>query len=261
MSCHQKLPRFFFHHLNYVGEKEGLTNYQFTKTPSEDDLFHEQQQFIRLCVNCLFLCPASDRTAMYSAFLSCVNHVLILENKNTSTAAVEHFFKSISSFPNYLFFPKSFEIKDVQDDILSIMLDLNAVVVTSSGESKNVKKYADLLVGNSFLKKSRGRIFVHLIDITDTVFHSELLPEVISAPVCSSQPPVDNLVNNENNIIALPFTESHCLSLVREVDSFVYTVEDAVLLKNMLPLLTALREITIVDRGGGRGRKKPLKIN
>ncbi|PFX15123.1 Protein NLRC5, partial [Stylophora pistillata] len=127
------------------------------------------------------------------------------------------------------------------------MLDLNAVVLTSSGESKDVQKYADLLVGKSFFKKSGGRNFVYLIYITDEDFHSELFPELISAPVCSSQPPVDNLVNNENNNIDVPFTENHCLSLVREIDIDVdvETVEDAALLKNVLPLLTAPREIRI----------------
>ncbi|XP_022809873.1 ran GTPase-activating protein 1-like [Stylophora pistillata] len=125
------------------------------------------------------------------------------------------------------------------------MLDLNAVVLTSSGESKDVEKYADLLLGNSFLKKSGGRNFVYLTDIANGHFHSELLPELISAQVCSSQPPVDNLVNNENNDIDVPLTENHCLSLVRNVGIRVYAVKEAARLKNVLPLVTAPREIRI----------------
>ncbi|XP_022807647.1 uncharacterized protein LOC111344666 [Stylophora pistillata] len=240
-----KAAGILFDHLHDVGEKEGLTSYQFTKAPSNYDLSLEQQRFIILCVDCLFLCPASDRTAVYSAFLSCVNHVVILTGKNTSTAAVEHFFKSVSSFPNYLFFLQRRLIQHLPDDVLSIMLDLNAVVLTSSGESKDVQKYADLLVGNSFLKKSGGRNFVDLIDITDEDFHSELLPELILALVCSSQPPLNNLVNNENNNIDVPLTENHCLSLVPKIKFDIETVEDAVLLKNVLPLVTAPRKIRI----------------
>ncbi|PFX11017.1 Protein NLRC5, partial [Stylophora pistillata] len=125
------------------------------------------------------------------------------------------------------------------------MLDLNAVVLTSSGESKDVQKYADALGEYSFLKESGGRIFVFLIDITDRVLHSELVPELISAPVCSSQPPVDNFINNEKNNIDVPLTKNHCLSLVRAINIRVITVEDAVLLKNVLPLVPAPRTIKI----------------
>ena len=96
------------------------------------------------------------------------------------------------------------------------------------------------------------RNFIYLHRITDAVFCSKLLPELISAPVCSSQPPVDNLGENEDNNVALSLTENrsdqtqqHCLSLVREVKLDPATVEDIVLLKNLLPLLTAPRDIVI----------------
>ena len=96
------------------------------------------------------------------------------------------------------------------------------------------------------------RNFIYLHRITDAVFCSKLLPELISAPVCSSQPPVDNLGENEDNNVALSLTENrsdqtqqHCLSLVREVELHYLAVEDFVLLKNLLPLLTAPRCIDI----------------
>ena len=132
------------------------------------------------------------------------------------------------------------------------MFDLNAVLLTCSGEIKDVKKYADLGEADFFLKKSEMRNFIYLRRITKTVLHSKLLPELISAPVCSSQPPVDNLGENEDNNVALSLTENrsdqaqqHCLSLVREVHLHVVTVEDFVLLKNLLPLVTAPRNIEI----------------
>ncbi|XP_066019797.1 NLR family CARD domain-containing protein 4-like isoform X2 [Pocillopora verrucosa] len=238
-----------FDHLRYVGEKESLTNYNFTRTPSVQDLSGAQNKFIELCVDCLFCCPKSDRLAVYSAFLSCVNHVVILKWKHSSIAAKTHFFKYTTSFPNYLFHSRwgsNF------DDFLSTLFDLNVVVLTCSGEVKDFKKYADLRDANLFLKKSEKKNFIYLRRITDAIFCSELLPELISAPVCSSQPPVDNLGENEDNNVALSLTENrsdqaqqHCLSLVREVDLKKVTVEDFVLLKNLLPLLTALRDIDI----------------
>ena len=63
---------------------------------------------------------------------------------------------------------------------------------------------------------------------------------------------MDNLGKNEDNNIALSLTENrsdqtqqHCVSLVREVDLSVKTVEDFVLLKNLLPLVTAPRDIAV----------------
>ena len=247
-----------FDHLRYVGEKEGLTDYNFTRTPSVEDLSHAQQEFILFCVDYLFRCPASDRLAVYSAFLSCVNHVVILDEEHSSTAAKTHFFKDTTSFPNYLFYSGSrsdfsFSFQEsYYDDFLSILFDLNAVLLTCSGEIKDVKEYADLREADFFLKKSEMRNFIYFRRITDDVLRSKLFHELISAPVCSSQPPVDNLRNNEDDNIALSLTENrsdqtqqHCLSLVREVKLDLETVEDFVLLKNLFPLLTAPRDIDI----------------
>ena len=247
-----------FDHLRYVGEKEGLTNYNFTRTPSVKDLSDAQEEFILFCVDYLFRCPASDRLAVYSAFLSCVNHVVILDEELSSTAAKTHFFKDTTSFPNYLFYSGSrtdffFSFwESYYDYFLSILFDLNAVLLTCSGEIKDVKKYADLRKPDFFLKKSEMRNFFYLRGITNTVLRSKLFHELISAPVCSSQPPVDNLRNNEDDNIALSLTENrsdqtqqHCLSLVREVQLRMVTIEDIVLLKNLFPLLTAPRDISI----------------
>ena len=244
-----------FDHLRYVGEKEGLTNYNFTRTPSVEDLSHAQKEFILFCVDYLFRCPASDRLAVYSAFLSCVNHVVVLYAQDVSTAAEKNFFKGTASFPNYLFFKLRTYYDDLEsfyDNFLSILSDLNAVVLTCSGEIKGLKKYAGLLNAQPFLKRSEKRNFIYLRQITEAVFRSNMLPELIPAPVCSSQPSVDNLGKNEDNNIALSLTENgsdqaqqHCLSLVREVELEKVTVEDFVLLKNLLPLLTAPRNIEI----------------
>ena len=145
-----------FDHLRYVGEKEGLTNYNFTRTPSVEDLSDAQKEFILFCVDYLFRCPASDRLAVYSAFLSCVNYVVILNRKHSSIAAKTHFFKYTTSFPNYLFYS---DWESNFDDFLSILFDLNAVVLTCSGEIEDVKKYADLRDADFFLKRKRKEKF------------------------------------------------------------------------------------------------------
>ena len=234
-----------FDHLHYIAEKEGLTNYNFTRTPSDEDLSYEQRNFIEVCVDCLFCCPASNRLTVYSAFLSCVNHVVILDEKHSSIAAKTNFFKQTNSFPNYLFYS---DWKTNYGDLQSIWFDLNAVVLTCSGEIEDVKKYADLRDVDFFLQKSEKRNFIYLYRITGAVLHSKLFPELISAPVCPSQPPVDNLGKNEDKKKTENRsyqTQQHCVSLVREVELEKVTVEDFVLLKNLLPLVTAPRNIEI----------------
>ena len=245
-----------FNHLQYIGEKEGLTKYDFTKTPSVEDLSVDQRFFIFSSVDCLFSCPASDRQAVYPSFLSCVKHVVILNEKYWSTAAKEHLFKSTSSVPSYLFLSNRFvdDDKTVNEDVLSIMRDLNVVLLPCSGEIKAVKKYDWLKEYEFFLKKEEKRMFFFLTRITNDVLHSELITELTTAPVCSPQTAVDNLANNEDNSSALCLAENrseqtrpHYLSLVRQIDFDNLTSEDLIVLKNMFPLLTAPRNIRIVS--------------
>ncbi|KAL9985040.1 hypothetical protein ACROYT_G007396 [Oculina patagonica] len=91
-------------HLRIIGEKEGLTAYNFTKTPTTADLSRDQRQFISVSSDCLFRCPASDRHALFPLFLETVNYVLILNQKQLPIAAREHLLKSTNSFPNFVFF-------------------------------------------------------------------------------------------------------------------------------------------------------------
>ena len=187
---------------------------------------------------------------MYPSFLSCVNHVVILDKEYWSPAAKEHLFKSTSSVPDYLFF--KYGSDETDDDVSSIMRDLNAVLLTCSGEIKAVKKDDGLTRSKFFLKKEEKGMFFFLSRIINNVLHSELLTELTSAPVCSPQTAVDNLAKNEDNSSALCLAENrsdqtrqHCLSLVREININLPTSEDLIVLKNMFPLLTAPRDIII----------------
>jgi len=92
-------------HLQMIGNKEGLTAYNFTVTPSVQDLSNDQRRFLSISGDCFFSCAASDRQAEFPLFLKCVNSVLILSGEQVSIAAREHLLtrKSTSSCPNYLF--------------------------------------------------------------------------------------------------------------------------------------------------------------
>ena len=207
-------------HLQMIGDKEGLTAYNFTKTPSVEDLSSVQKRFLSICSDCLFSSAESVREAVFPLFLKCVNYVVILNGEQVSDAAREHLLNSTSRCPNYVFF-ESEEIDD--DEVHSLLVDLNAFLVLCSGEVRSVKKYANLAVESFFLKKEGQQMLLCLTRICKKyrgALPTELLTELTSTPVSPSQKPVDDQSKNQDNSGALVLTENildqtgqHCLSL------------------------------------------------
>ena len=116
-------------HLQMIGEKEGLTEYSFTDTPSVEELSEGQLAFRVMCLDVLLSCPVSDKPAVYPTFLQCVNSVLVINaDKQLHTVARDHLFKFCPK-PDYLFFDEAYG-KAVNDDVVSIMRDLETVMVT-----------------------------------------------------------------------------------------------------------------------------------
>ena len=241
--------RAVFSHLQMIGDKEGLTVYNFTETPSVEDLSDDQKRFISISWDCLFCCAASDRQAVFPLFLKCVNYVLILNAEQASIAAREHLLKSTSSCPNYLVFDPGFERKEIDDEVFSLLLDLNTVLVLCSGEVRSVKRYANLTVDSFFLKKEGQQMLLCLTRICKNyscALPTELLTELSSTPVSPPQKPVDDLSKNQDNSGALVLTENvlnqtgqHCLSTTREIEIRKYpTSEELTVVKNVLPFIT-----------------------
>ena len=122
-------------HLQSIREEDGLTEYKFTESPSLSDFSVEQLRFITICTDCFFCCEGSDRQALLPLFLECVDGVVILQPGQLPIAAREHLLRSTGSCaPEYVFFDYPDEdTKIMDDDIFSVMCDLNTVVVTCSG--------------------------------------------------------------------------------------------------------------------------------
>ena len=93
--------RAVFSHLRIIGEKERLTAYNFTKTPSIKDLSEHQRAFLSISSDCFYSCPFSDRQALFPLFLVSVNHVEILDEEQVPSTARKRLLKSTSSLPNY----------------------------------------------------------------------------------------------------------------------------------------------------------------
>ena len=118
-----------FNLLNFIGDKDELTECHFTKTPSVNDLSRNQRNFRYLSLECLLRCSASAKHEIYPLFLSSVGGVVLVKNDvNIRKLAAETSFLS-TTLPNYVFFEVAVDFADVAP----ILDALDVAVVTCSG--------------------------------------------------------------------------------------------------------------------------------
>lgn len=206
-------------------------------SPSNGNLSVEEEEFISICTDCLFSCEASDRHALLPLLLECVHGVVILQPEQVPIAAREHLLRSTGSCaPEYVFFDYLDEdTKIMDDDIFSVMSDLNTAVVTCSGEDRKERKYANLAMMDVFLKKEGERIFHCLSEIYKGSYNAlptELLNELASIPVSPPQKSVDDLSKNQDNL--LPQASHHCLSFVGKIRMQFATSEDITVVNSVI---------------------------
>ena len=258
-----------FRHLKMIGEKEGLTDYNFCENPSVEKLTEKQTEFNRSCLDFFLSYPVSDRQVAYPSFLQSVNGVIIINvEEHLPTVATEHCLRSTSSHkPDYVFFKKRLawnSISEVErDQMFSVMCDADTVVVTCYGDVKSVNRYHDLDPDDFFIKKVGHRLVFYLTlpglaRPTSTQF-IELLKSLISAPKSSLQEP-DHVSQNHDVCSSLHLTEetsdqtlTPSLSYLREIKIGDPTSELVSLLSNLhhVPRLSEL-----VLRGVGMGNQE-----
>ena len=240
--------RAVFKHLQWIGEKEGLTEYNFTESPHPYDFSVEVCSFISICTDCLISCAVLDREALLPLFLECVHDVVILQPKQLHIVARKHLFGSTSSFaPQYVFFDYLDEDTKITDDeFFSAMCNLNAVVVTCSGEVRELKKYDSLRAMHFFLKKEGEKVLLCLNTINKDRFSAlptALLTELTSTPVSPTQKSVDDLSKNQDNVLRQ--TGHHCLSFVGKIRMNFATSEDIRVVNNVLSSIPRPKKIKI----------------
>ena len=183
-----------FHHLQMIGEKEGLTQYSFSDSPSVEDLSKDQKEFSQMSLDCFLSCPASERSAIYPSFLQCVNSVVVIRYLDQlPIVARQHVLKSFTfPKPNYVFFDDStlgwivaFSVKSV----FSVMCDLKPVVVTCSGDFKLVNTYDKLGYHCPFVKKEGRQMVLYITCIRKRSAPSELCLDLLSDIVSARQSP------------------------------------------------------------------------
>ena len=240
-------------HLRVIGEKEGLIECSFTETPSVEDLSKNQSEFRTISLDCLLCCSALDRQDIFSGFVHSVNSVLAIDEYQLPLVAREHALK-FSDLPerSYLFFNTWYEEK-VDHDVLSLLRDLETVLVTCYGDTTaEVEKYNDLAVEDFFLKKEGGQMILYLTHIHnhngENLRCIELLRALTSAPESPPQKPVDhvqNRMNSNETVSTSGRTQNHSLSFVREINVSGPTIEDLTVVNNSLPIVNGPRVIDI----------------
>ena len=254
--------------LRQIGEKEGLTEYSFTDTPSVEELSGGQREFLVNCLDLFLLCPASDRQAVYPTFLQCVNSVLVIGSSNQlSTVAREYLFKFCNvPKPDYLLFNvRNFMDEPVNDDVVSIMRDLETVIVTCSGDTKaGMKVFSRLQVTEFFLKKEGQQMILCLSCICSKYVDGfrlpiDLLRALSPVPESAPQKPGDHVTQNQDNSGALYLpedtsdqTHKHSLSFVREIKIMRPSVEALRVVNDILPFVDRPRVIRVILRNSGK---------
>ena len=243
-----------FRHLKMIGEKEGLTDYNFCENPSIEELTKEQEEFYCISTDLFLTCPASDRKNVYPSFLQCVNGLIVIENQLLVKVSSGHCLRSTSFHkPDYVFV-LGLELVDLGDEMFSVMSDLNTVFVTCYGDVKSVNQ----VPGDFFIKKVGHRFVCYLTRLK--YLPSGLLTSLISAPESSLQESNHKLQNNDVcnslQLTAKTFdqTLTHSLSYLREIaieGEIEGPTSELVILLNNLHHVPRLSELDLRDVGMG----------
>ena len=241
-----------FGHLGSVGRKESLSEFEFSETPSPED-FSVDQKFLRLITRIYFGFSAEKRRDLYSTFLSCTRGVLFLDSDQANSAANQHLLKSAVT-PEFIFFSDRYKYSEQSyRDLITLTEDVNAVVVTCSGE----KKAADFLkrhpmrppLPEFFLKKER-KTNLYISQITKRS-KGEMLRELISSPESTQKSGhgVSDPCLTENTDSTTGPTP-HCLSCVTQIVIYYIERQEMETLVEVLPFVTSPRWIYIDGKNG-----------
>ena len=218
-----------FRHLQMIGEKEGLTEYSFSFSPSTKDLSADQREFHQISLDCFLSCPAPERQITYPSFLHCVNGVVVIhQTDQLSIVAREHVLKLFTSpKPNYVFFCEEEIFSRLLNIVSDAVCDLQAVVVPLFGDHdyKLVNTYENLALYRPFVKKEEQQMVLYITRLRpryDSKLYLDVLND-ISEPQSPTPQTVDEVLQGETNNSSRLTKETsgqtgkHSLSYLREV--------------------------------------------
>ena len=249
-----------FRHLQMIGEKEGLTEYSFSLSPSTKDLSADQIEFHQISLDCFLCCPAPERQITYPSFLHCVNGVVVIRRTDhLSIFAREHVLKLFTSpKPNYVFFLEREifpRVLVIFRETFSIMCDLQAVVVPLFGDhdSKLVNTYEYLAYCFPFVKKEEQQMVLYITCLTErcnSQLYLDLLNDTsesqFSTPQTADEVPQDE-TNHPSRLTKETSgqTGKHSLSYLREVVVDCPSPEELLVVGKLLKFVNRLETLEI----------------
>ena len=251
-----------FRHLQMIGEKEGLTEYSFSFSPSTKDLSADRREFHQISLDCFLSCPAPERQITYPSFLHCVNGVVwIHQTDQLSIVAREHVLKLFTSpKPNYVFFCEKEFFSRLLNIVSDAVCDLQAVVVPLFGDHdyKLVNTYEDLALYQPFVKKEERQMVLYITRLRpryDSQLYLDLLND-ISEPQSPTPQTVDEVPQDETNNSSRLTKETsgqtgkHSLSYLRHIGVDYPSPKELLVVGKLLKFVNRLEtlEITLNDK-------------
>ena len=254
-----------FRHLQMIGEKESLTEYSFSFSPSTEDLSADQRELNRISLDCFLSCPAPERQIIYPSFLHCVNGVVLISpTDQLSIVAREHVLKLFTSpNPKYVLFYESalfLFLGEGVSDTVSVMCDLEPVVVPLFGDhdSKLVSTYGDLAFYHPFVKEEEQQMVLYITRLRPR-WNSQLYLDLlnhISEPQSPTPQTVDEIpqdeTSNSSRLTKETFdqTRKHSLSYLRHIKVACPSPEELLVVGKLLKFVNRLKtlQITLEDK-------------
>ena len=236
-------------HLESLGKKQSTSEHNGSKTLFLEDLSDDDKKLLELNLECFMETPVLAKAEAYPLLLKSTRGVLVIPDTMLHLLTEDHVVKS-RVLPNQVLFNfRQRPSKPQRDYIASMMDDLDALVVTASGERKASDVLRQLskfeILTSLFLRKREDKIFLHFTQVTgiDVGMLNELTMPTLNLPPESSH---DQRHGEETTSKLNCQTRQHCFTLAKKIE--IDEIEDDEfigVISNVLPLLESPQEITL----------------
>ena len=242
------------HLMKMAGNEEELTKYTFdSEAPSHWDFSEDQRNFLTLSTELFFYCSAETKRNLFPTFLSSFRGVLLIEADQLNDLVKEKLVKTTVNV-NYVFFTDNKKYTEQDYKNLTMLSEqLKAFIVSRSGEKKASEFLSNFTwrrVCEFFLKKEENNthLYFALIKIDRIRGIPFLLSDMIKALISKQETTKKTNMNGDESSeesSSSCCSKRHGLSRVWRIDAFRVNRSDVEQLIEMMPFITAPREISI----------------
>ena len=237
-------------HLESLKKKQSPSKQSSLETLFLEDLSDDQEKLLELNLECFTETPVLAKVEAYPLLLKSTCGVLVISDTMLHLLTEDHVLKS-KVLPNHVLFNfRQQPSKKQRDYVASIMDDLDALVVTASGERKAsdlVRKLSKFEILTSlFLRRREDKMFLQFTQVAGIdvrILNKLTLP--------SPNPPQDSSHNQRHDEETTTKmncqTSQHCFSLAKkiEIDEIEDGDEFIGVISNAVALLESPQEITL----------------